>query len=170
MASRILLRTARALTQPTSRTYYSTTPFRKPATTTKSTPSALKSTPQVPKAAASTNSGGGVAGAGNPDIIETFPSTANEVNVQAEPANGNGNAAPPLPDAGNGDGQGATDWSKSYHGLSTQAFAKEIAEVLLSPLDPLDVEMKPGQCLFLTLIITSFIIPFLRLLFEHSIG
>lgn len=39
---------------------------------------------------------------------------------------------------------GQTDWSKSYSGLSQEAFAKEIAQVLLSPLDPLDIEMKPG--------------------------
>ena len=38
-----------------------------------------------------------------------------------------------------------TDWSRSYHGLSTQAFAKDIVEVLLAPLDPLDIEIKPGS-------------------------
>ena len=49
----------------------------------------------------------------------------------------------PLPDAI--DSSGTTDWSKSYFGLSTQPFAKEIAEVLMAPLDPLDVEIKPGE-------------------------
>ena len=38
-----------------------------------------------------------------------------------------------------------TDWSKSYYGLSTQAFSKEIADILLAPIDSDDVEMKPGQ-------------------------
>lgn len=37
-----------------------------------------------------------------------------------------------------------TDWSKSYFGLSTQAFSKDIADILLAPIDPMDVEMKPG--------------------------
>lgn len=37
-----------------------------------------------------------------------------------------------------------TDWSKSYHGLSSQPFSAEIAEMLQAPLDPDDVEMKPG--------------------------
>jgi hypothetical protein len=37
-----------------------------------------------------------------------------------------------------------TDWSKSYAGLSQQAFSKEIADVLLAPLDPIDIEIKPG--------------------------
>lgn len=49
----------------------------------------------------------------------------------------------PLPDAVGGDG--TTDWSKSYSGLSTQPFSKEIADVLMAPLDPMDVEMKPGK-------------------------
>lgn len=49
----------------------------------------------------------------------------------------------PLPDAVGMDG--ATDWSKSYFGLSSQPFSKDIAEVLMSPLDPKDVEMKPGE-------------------------
>lgn len=37
------------------------------------------------------------------------------------------------------------DWSKSYHGLSIQPFSKEISDVLLGPIDPMDVEMKPGK-------------------------
>ena len=46
----------------------------------------------------------------------------------------------------NGGGFGApTDWSRSYHGLSSQAFSKEIAEILLSPVDPMDIEIKPGK-------------------------
>jgi hypothetical protein len=40
-----------------------------------------------------------------------------------------------------------TDWSKSYHGLSSTPFPKDIAEFLQAPLDPLDIEMKPGQSL-----------------------
>lgn len=38
-----------------------------------------------------------------------------------------------------------TDWSKSYHGLSSQPFSFEIADILQAPLDPNDVEMKPGR-------------------------
>ena len=48
----------------------------------------------------------------------------------------------PAPDAG---GNGTTDWSKSYFGLSSQPFAKEIADVLMSPLHSDDVEIKPGK-------------------------
>lgn len=38
----------------------------------------------------------------------------------------------------------ATDWSKSYHGLSSEPFSAEISNILQAPLDPEDVEMKPG--------------------------
>ncbi|KAJ7083700.1 mitochondrial genome maintenance protein [Mycena belliarum] len=44
---------------------------------------------------------------------------------------------------------GATDWSKSYSGLSQQAFSKEIADVLLAPLDPMDIEIKPDGLIYL---------------------
>lgn len=50
---------------------------------------------------------------------------------------------PSLPDVMGSDG--ARDWSKSYFGLSAQPFSKEIADVLMAPLDPNDVEMKPGK-------------------------
>ena len=40
---------------------------------------------------------------------------------------------------------GATDWSRSYSGLSTQPFSAEISEVLQAPIDEMDVEMKPGE-------------------------
>ena len=38
-----------------------------------------------------------------------------------------------------------TDWSRSYTGLSTEPFPKEVAEVLMGPVDPMDVEIKPGS-------------------------
>ncbi|KAI0677259.1 mitochondrial genome maintenance MGM101 [Trametes maxima] len=41
------------------------------------------------------------------------------------------------------------DWSKSYFGLSTQPFPKEAAEVLMTPVDPQDVEIKPDGLLYL---------------------
>ena len=47
-----------------------------------------------------------------------------------------------LPDAVGQDG--TTDWSRSYSGLSVQPFPKEAADVLLAPVDPLDIEIKPG--------------------------
>jgi hypothetical protein len=42
----------------------------------------------------------------------------------------------------------STDWSRSYHGLSTQPFPSEAADILLAPINPLDIEMKPGASFF----------------------
>jgi Mitochondrial genome maintenance MGM101 len=36
------------------------------------------------------------------------------------------------------------DWSRSFHGLSAQAFSEEAAKILTGPLDTNDVEIKPG--------------------------
>lgn len=41
------------------------------------------------------------------------------------------------------------DWTSSFHGLSVAPFAKETAEILLAPLDPLDVEIKPDGIIYL---------------------
>lgn len=38
-----------------------------------------------------------------------------------------------------------TDWSRSYHGLGAEPFPKEVSDLLLAPVDPEDVEMKPGK-------------------------
>ena len=37
------------------------------------------------------------------------------------------------------------DWSRSFHGLSTQPFSEEAAKVLTAPLETNDVEIKPGS-------------------------
>ena len=44
---------------------------------------------------------------------------------------------------------GIIDWSRSFHGLSQEAFPKETADALLEPIDPLDVEVKPDGILYL---------------------
>lgn len=60
---------------------------------------------------------------------------------------GNGNGAN---DNGNGGAaQQTIDWSSSYHGLSTEAFSPEVAKILMQPLDPLDVEVKPDGIIYL---------------------
>ena len=67
-------------------------------------------------------------------------STVNEGDATAAPVM---NEPTALPDATGRDG--TTDWSKSYSGLSSRPFAKEIADVLMAPLDSSDVEVKPGE-------------------------
>lgn len=41
------------------------------------------------------------------------------------------------------------DWSRSYFGLSAEPFSKEIANILQSPLDTLDIEVKPDGLIYL---------------------
>ncbi|KAI0226049.1 hypothetical protein L0F63_005462 [Massospora cicadina] len=41
------------------------------------------------------------------------------------------------------------EWSRSFFGVGFKAFDKEITEVLLAPLDPKDVEIKPDGILYL---------------------
>lgn len=41
------------------------------------------------------------------------------------------------------------DWSSSFHGLSTVSFSPETAAILMRPLDPMDVEVKPDGILYL---------------------
>ncbi|CAZ80074.1 unnamed protein product [Tuber melanosporum] len=41
------------------------------------------------------------------------------------------------------------DWARSFHGLSTEPFSKEAADVLLAPVNPEDVEIKPDGIIYL---------------------
>ena len=69
-------------------------------------------------------------------------------------SNGNGNGNRAATDnnghswaEGSGDGS-PSDWSRSFHGLSMQPFDREISEILLAPVDPVDIEVKPGTPLY----------------------
>ncbi|KAG6820690.1 hypothetical protein H0H93_013209 [Arthromyces matolae] len=63
--------------------------------------------------------------------------------------NGNGNGNESFNVLGNGNGDTSTDWSKSYSGLAAQAFPKEAADILMGPIDPMDIEMKPDGLIYL---------------------
>ncbi|KAG6916472.1 hypothetical protein DXG01_006666 [Tephrocybe rancida] len=98
----------------------------------------------VPSANVSTDAATPAATSSTPVASDEFKVSSENPppNVQAEEtANGNGNSV--------SNGDGATDWSKSYHGLATQAFPKEATDVLMAPIDPLDVEMKPDGLIYL---------------------
>ncbi|ORX98758.1 mitochondrial genome maintenance MGM101-domain-containing protein [Clohesyomyces aquaticus] len=43
----------------------------------------------------------------------------------------------------------AIDWTRSYHGLGSDAFTPEQQEILLAPIEPDDVEVKPDGLLYL---------------------
>lgn len=69
--------------------------------------------------------------------------------LQSEP-----NSVDPLPDIKARDG--TTDWSRSYAGLSVQPFSNEVAEILQAPIEPLDIEIKPGKHSYTIFILYSF--------------
>lgn len=39
----------------------------------------------------------------------------------------------------------AEDWTRSFSGMAVEAFESEVAELLMKPLDPDDIEIKPGK-------------------------
>jgi hypothetical protein len=39
------------------------------------------------------------------------------------------------------------NWSSSFYGLSTEKFPKDVSDILLEPINPDDVEVKPGKLL-----------------------
>lgn len=79
-------------------------------------------------------------GAGNPKMVDRLPSTTQDMPPSLSVSPLISESLPEVPNNG-------TDWSRSYSGLSTQPFSKEVTDVLLAPVNPLDVEMKPGKML-----------------------
>ena len=47
------------------------------------------------------------------------------------------------------EGARQVDWTRSFHGLSTEAFSPEAAKALLAPIDPDDIEVKPDGIIYL---------------------
>jgi len=84
----------------------------------------------------------------SPPLREADKSTASDGN---ENENRNGWDVGVVGSSSNesGTGEPQTDWSKSYHGLSSHAFPKDVADILLAPIDPLDVEVKPDGLIYL---------------------
>ncbi|OSD04550.1 Mgm101p-domain-containing protein [Trametes coccinea BRFM310] len=126
---------------------------------------------KTPAAEASTT-----VGRGNPQIVETLPTTADEIDIPPEafgvpsesvPSSSTLRepsapsapppSSPPFPVeftesnviGGSPKDPLHPDWSRSYFGLSTQPFPKEVAEVLMTPVDPMDVEIKPDGLIYL---------------------
>ena len=107
--------------------------------------------PQFQRRAVSVGTAVGT-GRGKPSIVEDLPNTSAEMDTNAQTSGGTpaseaaSSSAPSesLQTTYAGDGTG-NDWSRSYHGLSSEPFAKEVADVLQAPIDPLDIEVKPGK-------------------------
>lgn len=152
MASRALLNLSRPVFKrvlvPSTVRSYATTPI-KPAKSTKPVYRAASTSSIVSQAEIDEEL---LAGTSAPR--ESVPSSTS-LRATAPEANTvfpeQGTAHPPMAateapaDAPANMGDSPLDWSRSYHGLGSQPFPKEVNEVLLAPVDPLDVEIKPGQ-------------------------
>lgn len=46
------------------------------------------------------------------------------------------------------EGAPQVDWTTSFHGLSAEAFSPEASEILMAPVAPEDVEIKPDGILY----------------------
>jgi len=47
------------------------------------------------------------------------------------------------------EGDRQVDWTRSFHGLSNEAFSPEAAKALLAPIDPAEIEVKPDGIIYL---------------------
>jgi hypothetical protein len=79
---------------------------------------------------------------GQSPAVEQHASTSQDSLL--EPLPSAAAAAEPVP-AANDNGTTELDWSTSFHGLSVQPFPSEAANILMQPIDPNDVEIKPGK-------------------------
>jgi len=82
-------------------------------------------------------------------------SNAQQKNASTTASNGNGNGNRAATNnnghswaEGSGDGS-PSDWSRSFHGLSLQPFEKGISDILLAPVEPIDIEIKPDGLIYL---------------------
>ncbi|KAH9938093.1 mitochondrial genome maintenance MGM101-domain-containing protein [Fomitopsis serialis] len=127
---------------------------------TKTTPKAYPSRPKFPAANASTSTGRPAtpspsAGKADPVVVDDIPPEELSTPPESVPSSSVlASTIAPSPLGSEPDTQPLsdgtpTDWSKSYFGLSTQAFSREVADVLLAPIEPLDVEIKPDGLIYL---------------------
>jgi Mitochondrial genome maintenance MGM101 len=123
-------------------------------------PSPANKTPLTTPLAARVSTTRTTAIKGNREIEDGYPTTASEteaeIAIQSEINNINDTPAESIPSSGasglppllDAPPTGSTtDWSRSYHGLSTEPFPPEVAEILQAAIEPLDIEVKPGPSL-----------------------
>jgi hypothetical protein len=81
----------------------------------------------------------------SPQQYRAFTNSHSRFNT-AEPSPNSTAEITPLPDAPI---NGPVDWSVSFSGLSTNPFPQDVAKVLLEPVAPQDVEIKPDGIIYL---------------------
>ena len=78
--------------------------------------------------------------------------------LDAQPPQSADTISPDTPDLSSGlndqnvildEGDRQVDWTRSFHGLSSEAFSPEAAKALLAPIDPDEIEIKPDGIVYL---------------------
>lgn len=133
--SRVIIQ---ALCRPSARPLPRLHSFRSlaPLSTAHWAPATAFCSPMVPARTASTSKGSNEPDFDIDDVLPSAPPSSSK--PPAPPPNPYPETTLDVPASG-------TDWSRSYTGLSTEPFPKEMAEILMAPVDPMDVEMKPGS-------------------------
>lgn len=71
-----------------------------------------------------------------PKKVEENPKSVDKIKTEASPS-----APVPITEVDTQE----QDWSTSFYGLSSARFPDKVAEVLLEPIKPEDIEIKPGN-------------------------
>ncbi|KAH9890140.1 mitochondrial genome maintenance MGM101 [Xylariomycetidae sp. FL2044] len=132
-------------------------PYPAPATATtsaKSTSTAAKPTPTTTTTTPRTTTATRTPPSSSPSTTTTSSTSARKPipAVSGTPLPDAPRTTPPPTENGNssGNGNGETiDWTNSFHGLGTSAFAPEVSAVLQARLDPDDIEVKPDGIIYL---------------------
>lgn len=149
-------RTATATTfHPVAR--IATTSRYKAASATAAAPSPAKSTTSSsyarktpsPAAKASKPSSSTVAAAAATPATTTFPTAPAYVPPPSSQTQTSDQTQQQQPQQQQQQQQQPIDWSTSYHGLGTARFPKEVVDILLQPVNPSDVEVKPDGIIYL---------------------
>ena len=89
---------------------------------------------------------------------EAASPASKSTSLDAQPPQATETISPDAPDLTSGlndqnvlvdDGDRQVDWTRSFHGLSTEAFSPEAAKTLLAPIEPDDIEVKPDGIIYL---------------------
>ncbi len=93
-------------------------------------------------------------------FTKSSPRGAEPASTATQPSKPNATSSPPSSEtlpapptaqafAVQDDDPSNVDWTRSFHGLSAEPFSKEAADILMAPLSPDDVEIKPDGIVYL---------------------
>ena len=89
---------------------------------------------------------------------EAASAASKPTSLDAQPPQPSETISPDTPDLTSGlndqnvfldEGSRQVDWTRSFHGLSSEAFSAEAAKALLAPIEPDEIEVKPDGIIYL---------------------